>query len=344
MRGCAFSLLCVVFSLFSSSCEKIDAGVSNDTGGELQYYGSFVEYYDSIGNAICWLLDSTTYSDQTWVGNRFLGFVGSSDDLSTSAGYIDIHEFANGIYVNGERQARTSLSRLYHYWGHCNTVDYNISNDCLILGNGSGDYRLPGKIIIIPRFSNVINVCASDTNPVSLYDVNALVIDCADYDLGSKFNLVWGDDNDKNYNIAYLISANIDGSVRANGGDLETIRKIVLKKGTDKGEYGQIVNNKTPFNGTFNIVETYHQKTDGYVNCDQGTCYYNGEIIAAIGHDGAWYWRMRLGDGRIYRKDYKQHSYHDTGLSNYGNASGVCVKDGYLYMGRSGLGIMMIKL
>ena len=302
-----------------------------------------VEEYESIGNADFWLLDGSSYSDHIWVENRFIGFMGSSDDLNTNAGWIDIHVFDNGYVENGNRKARTARYRLNHFWGHCNTIDYNKGNDCLILGNGSGDYRLTGRIIIIPSFSSVVNVTDSNSIPLSLSDVNALVIDCSDYNLGSKFNLVWGDDNDRNYNVAYLITANLNCG-GSNGGDLETIRKIVLRKGEETGQYGAVVNNATPFNGSFDIVETYYQKTAGYENCDQGTCYYNGEIYAAIGHDGAWLWRMRMSGDRIFRKDYKQHSYHDYVYANYGNSTGVCIRDGYLFLGRYGLGVMAIKL
>lgn len=299
----------------------------------------YVEKYESIGNAEFWLDGiSRTYSDMTWVGKRLIGITSSSDDLTTETGDIIISVYNDGI--KGTRSAQYTLK---HYWGHCNTVDYNAENDCLILGNGSGSYKLEGKIIIIPIFSSIVNISSSSNTPKSLSDVNALVIDCNGYNLGSKFNLVWGDDNDKNYNIAYLITANIGGK-GTNGGDLEIIRKIVLKKGSDIGSYGSFVNNSTPFNGTFDIVETYNQKTAGYANCDQGTCYYKGELFACIGHDGAWYWRMRMSNGKVYRKDYKQKSYSEPVYANYGNSTGICTKDGYLFMGRYGLGIMAIRL
>jgi len=298
----------------------------------------YVENYESIGNADFWLDKASPVSDMTWCGNRLIGFTSSSDDLETSTGSIYID-----VYDNGIKEARTARYYLKHYWGHCNTVDYNPYNDCLILGNGSGSYQLEGKIIIIPNFSSIINISSSSSTPKSLLDVNALVIDCNGYNLGSKFNLVWGDDNDMNYNIAYLITANIGGS-GTNGGDLETIRKIVLKKGSDIGFYGSIVNNSTPFNGTFDIVETSYQKTAGYANCDQGTCYYKGEILAAVGHDGAWYWRMRMSNSKIYRRSYKQKTYYPNKTTNYGNSTGICTKDGFMFMGRAGLGIMAIRL
>lgn len=298
-----------------------------------------IEYYDSLGNAEFWLSGSTQiFSDMTWVGNKLIGITSSSDDLTTETGNLYVC-----VYNDGVKGQRSAVYILKHYWGHCNTIDYNADNDCLILGNGSGDYNLLGKIFIIPNFSSIVNVSESSNTPMSLSDVNALIIDCTSYNLGSKFNVLWGDDNDKNYNIAYLITANIGGSTSANGHDLETIRKIVLRKDSEVGEYGSVIVNSTPFNGTFDIVETSYQTTAGYPDCDQGTCYYKGEVIAAVGHGNLRCWKMHMHDGVIFRKDYKQIAYHAEVDTNFGNSSGVCVKDGYLFIGRYGMGIMAIQ-
>ena len=298
-----------------------------------------IERYDGIGNAEFWLNGVGVHSDMTWVGEKLIGFDAQTgniqDPTQETAQRIYVYSFPNGIKNEAERKV------LWHKFGHCNTVDYNAATDCLILGNGSGSYTLTGDIIVIPNFSTLIEAEAQTI--FTLEDADALVIHCTS-NLGTKFNLVWGDDNDKNYNIAYLISANYGGSTLANGGDLETIRKIVLRKGEKQGAYGSMVENSTPYNGTFDIVETYMQKTAGYSNCDQGTCYYKGELFACIGHDGAWYWRMRMSNGKVYRKEYKQNSYCEPLYTNYGNSSGICTKDGYLFMGRSGLGVMAIRL
>lgn len=314
--------------------------LSNNYGNEVEGLNERErnEKYDSVGNPEFWTGITGSFSDMTWVGDKLIGVLSSSDDLTTEAGTLSISIFENGI-----KEGRTNVFLLKHFWGHCNTIDYNKWNDCLILGNGSGDYNLAGKIIIIPNFSSIVDVSASSNTPMTLSDVNALVIDCASYSLGSKFNLVWGDDNDKEYNIAYLITATMGGE-GAYGGDLEHIRKIVLRKGEDVGAYGSVVSNDTPFNGTFDIVEEYSQITDGYDNCDQGTCYYNGELLACIGHNGLWYWRMRLGNGKVYRKNYKQVAYHSNMGATYGNASGICIKDGYLFIGRASIGVMAINI
>lgn len=291
--------------------------------------------FDSVGSPYCFVNASfMAPSDMTWVGDSLVlinSQQGNTTDYdSEPQASIYVNKFANGIDAE-----RTYIKRFYHKFGHANTIDYNKFNDCLILGNGSGSYTLDGDIIVIPNFSQLIDNTPADSI-VTLADANALIIHCGAYNLGTKFNLVWGDDNDKEYNIAYLITANYGGSTSANGGDLEIIRKIVLCKGEEVGTYGTVVSNDTPFNGTFNIVGTWVQKTLGYPNCDQGTCYHNGEIFAAIGHDGLWYWRMRLGsDGKIYRKSFKQAQYGHTP----NNVSGICIKDGFLFLGRQNVGV-----
>lgn len=297
------------------------------------------ENYDSVGRAEFKLEDIECGSDMTWVNNRLVVF-------DAQAGYdqiynnepestIRIYEFGDNIsdgYIN--------MYTLKHKFGHCNTVDYNPYNDCLILGNGSGSYALLGEIIIIPNFASLVNVTESSDDVLTLEDVNALIIDCSTYNLGAKFNLIWGDENDGRHNIAYLITAKQDGNILDKfGGDIGTIRKLVLLKYEDVGEYGVIADNEfTTFNGTFNIVETYAQKTNGYENCIQGACYYKGEIYACVGHDGMWYWRMRLDNGRIFRKNYKQISYYNNiGEVSPRTSSGICVKDGFMYMGQVGI-------
>lgn len=296
------------------------------------------EDYDSVGNPDFWMQGVDVFSDMTWVGDTLVGFTAqageSQDPTMETPGRIWLYTFPNGL------EGAPVIRECFHQFGHCNTVDYNKFNDCLILGNGSGSYTLTGDIIVIPNFSTIVNN-AQELDSFSLSSVNALVIHCSS-DLGAKFNLLWGDDNDKNYNVAYLITANYGGSTSANGGDLETIRKIVLRKGDTVGQYGTIVENDTPFNGTFDIVETYHQTTEGYPNCIQGGCYHNGKIYANIGHDGFWLWEMRLSriDYAIYRKNRKQTTYYPNKPTNYGNSTGMCYRDGYFFVGRAGLGCM----
>ena len=134
-------------------------------------------YYDSAGNAEFWLSlasDSTkVYSDMTWIGNKLACFEyqdGETQDPSEeTAAKLDIYTFSSG--VKGTSEVKT----LYHKFGHCNTVDYNKANHCLILGNGSGDYTLTGDVIIIPNFDTLIDNTTAGTT-LTLTSANAIVI------------------------------------------------------------------------------------------------------------------------------------------------------------------------
>ena len=67
-----------------------------------------------------------------------------------------------------------------------------------------------------------------------------------------------------------------------------------------------------------------------------------GELCVAVGHDGLWYWRMVLYEGKVFKKTYKSNEY--TKASIDGNASGIAVKDGYMFIGCANKGIMAIQL
>lgn len=268
------------------------------------------------------------YSDMTFVGNKLVGFDAqkgwSQDYNSEPKARIYINEYSNGLQAD-----RTALYILWHKFGHCNTVDYNPLSDCLILGNGSGSYTLDGDIIIIPGFSEVVNVSESSEVPLTLEDVNALVIHCSEYKFGTKFNLVWAGTND----TAYLITA------KNGNGDLETIRKIRFCKNNEQGNFGIYQTNMTPFNGTFNIEETFIQNTNGYDDCIQGACYYNSDLYACVGHGMFRFWQMTLNNGSIYRKDYIDNQNIVSDMLNYGSSTGICEKDGVFFIGRVGIGV-----
>lgn len=292
-----------------------------------------------------YFIETDAWSDATWVGDKYVALAGTDDDLTTATPYLmKVLSFDNGI-ENG----RTGTERYYHIWGHCNTIDYSPVNDCLIMGNGSGDYKLPGRIFIIPNFSSIISSDAHKTedDPLTLENTNAIVIDCEEYELGTKFNVVWGELNGKKQNIAYLITAKFGSSVNASdGGDNGTIRRLLLGTGSTQLEYGifNTLATENEFNGTFKILNTYTQEGTRYANCNQGSCFYRGEIYSAIGHDGIWMWKMRLGNGKIAYDEWKQYVYEDDGTVKSTNVSSCCIKDGILYIGALNVGIMAFRL
>ena len=311
-----------------------------------QQQSSVEKVFSSIGRVVC-LSSNTTYSDITWVGNKMVGFISSEDDYSTT-GTFNIMTFDNGI-----NKPSTDAAIAYHTLGHCNTVDYCGGNDCLILGNGSGDYTLAGKIIIVQNFSQIIsdNTQYPSTSPLSVSDPNVIVIDCSTYNLGTKFNVIWGENNvdasGLQYDIAYLITAKKDSVQSAvDAGDNGTIRRILLGRGTNELTYGTLLSGKTSteFNGTFDILDTYIQPGTNYYNgCNQGTCYCAGRILSSVNHNGLNVWSMRLDNGKVCRNEYSQKTYDADGQETTRNISGICVKDNYLYIGCGTIGTMCFE-
>jgi hypothetical protein len=113
--------------------------------------------------------------------------------------------------------------------------------------------------------------------------------------------------------------------------------------GSNSLQYGQFISGKADdeFNGTFAITDTYTQPETNYTNgCNQGTCYHKGRIISAVNHDGLNIWAMRLDDGKIYRNVYNQKTFGADGTETKNNISGICVKDGRMYVGGVNLGIL----
>ena len=315
-----------------------DISAINDRITKNKYYSSF-KSYDFI-------LDmASANSDATIVGDNYVVFGSGDDELTTSGGLI-VNKYANGF-----ENDRTDAKQLYHRFGHCNSVDYSPVNDCLIMGNGSGSYTLDGKIYIIPDFSDIVEndiVHTTSDNPLTLSNTNAIVIDCSSYDLGTKFNVIWGELNNKRQDIAYLITAKYGSSTSAaDGGDNGTIRRILLGTGTNQLDYGSYSQAEDgEFNGTFNILDTYTQDGTAYAQCNQGCCYYNGKIYSAIGHDGLWMWEMRLdSDGnKIWYDEYKQKEYNADGSVLVHNSTSVCKSDKYIFFGQASVGVLAIPI
>lgn len=111
-----------------------------------------IEHMGTYPRPLFTVLDARVGSDCVIVGTKFIKFNSSSDDLSTSAGNLSYKEYANGF----DKAPTSDETWVNHYFGHCNSIDYCAENDCLILGNGSGDYSLPGKIFIIPDFTSIL--------------------------------------------------------------------------------------------------------------------------------------------------------------------------------------------
>lgn len=286
---------------------------------------------------------ATTGSDYTIVGTKFVKFNDGSDDLTTDSGSITYRKYDNGF----DQSPTSGEKYIYHYFGHCNSVDYNADNGCLILGNGSGSYNLPGKIFIIPDFDTILENAQNAVTTLTLQSTNAIVIDCTDYNLGSKFNVIWGEKNGTVSNIAYLITANFGKTTSSiDAGDVGVIRRLLLGMGSNQFSYGQFISGQSAdaFNGTFEILDTYTQDGTAYNDCCQGTCYYKGEIVCAIGHNVPILWRMNLADGKIRRRVYEQNIYAGDGSVASSGATGICTDGERVYTGVVGVGVWALNL
>jgi hypothetical protein len=194
---------------------------------------------------------------------------------------------------------------MQHNLGHVNSVAYCKETDTLICGNGSSDQALAGKIYILPALSTKTQLLYAD----------CVVIDMTSQSWGYKMNVVWGENNNGNFNIAYVIT-----------NDNKNVHKILLTKTSGV------------FDGGYIVLGSYSQE-DG-IDVNQGSCFYNGKLYCGIGHSQIQIMEMTLNnDGTITKFMYKDVFYDTSGtiLTGITNpyTEGVCLKDGYIYVGCS---------
>lgn len=306
------------------------------------YSAESVENMGAYPRPLFTVQDARVGSDNTIIGTKFVKFNDGSDDLTTTAGNLSYKEYGNGF----DKAPTSGETWINHYFGHCNSVDYCTENGCLILGNGSGNYSLPGKIFIIPNFESVLDNAQSGV-ALTLQNTNAIVIDCSSYNLGSKFNVIWGEKNGSLNNIAYLITATFGKTTSdKDAGDIGVIRRLLLGMGSNQLTYGQFISGQSSdeFNGTFEILDIYTQDGTAYKDCCQGSCYYKGEIVCAIGHGKPILWRMNLTDGKIRRKVYEQNIYAGDGSVISSGASGACTDGERVFTGVVDVGVWALNL
>lgn len=289
------------FSIVVCDGAKEIAGVkpyyylADDTDNDVGHIGQFKHTLQLTG---------TTYmSDHTFIGNRLYVINASSDDHA---------EYANVTVYDVDIENGTSryVGAIQHNLGHANSIEYCAGNDCLILGNGSSDSSLAGKIFILPRVSTRTRWEYSD----------CIVIDVAGENWGIKTNVVWGEHNNGAYNIAYVIT-----------GNNAHVRKILLTK--TGGE----------FDGGYIVLEEWHTNP---IDVNQGTVYHNGKLYIGIGHSGLWMLEYTLNaGGNIAVKQHKDVFYDEAGnvlASPF--TEGVTAKDGHILLGGSNGKIYVYKI
>lgn len=240
-------------------------------------------------------LQGTSYmSDHTFINGQLFVINASSDDHS---------EYANVTVYNVDVKNKTSqyVRSFRHNLGHANTIDYCAGNGCLILGNGSGDSTLLGEIYILPDAAN---------KATWEYD-DCIKIDLSTKGWGIKTNVVWGEHNNGEYNIAYVITNN-----NAN------VRKILLTK-----TGGQ-------FDGGYILLDEWETEP---VDVNQGSVFRNGKLYIAIGHSQIWLLEYTLNaEGTISKRQRKDIFYDASGqVLTTPFAEGVTVEDGHIFFGAS---------
>ncbi|MCM1368568.1 MAG: hypothetical protein NC184_07155 [Roseburia sp.] len=305
-KYCFCALLCV--SLLLSGCQKEDV----DDCAAPQIVLGELNYYDAIK------LPKGDMSDHTFVGDELWVFFVSNEEHTE---YSDIHRYKVDIPNNDYEY----IGKISHNLGHCNTVDYCRENDTLILGNGGNiNYDLQGQIYIINNVSEL-----KERNDITFNDV-AKIIDLDDPwggEFGWQVNVCWGESNQGDHNIIYVIS---------NRDNVKYIRKILLGVGQNQLQYGKFaaVGDKE-FNGTFKILSEYHQDYST-LYCNQGTQYYGGKLYEALGHDGVLIAVDSLLESGDVKTEYlKTYYYREDGeISPSTFSEGIAIKDGYLFAGQ----------
>ncbi len=250
-------------------------------------------------------LNGVTYmSDHTMIKGKLYVINASSDDHSAYAGVTVYSVDPNTKTVAYEKT-------IQHNLGHANSIDYCEGNDCLILGNGSSDATLPGKIFILP------NVSERDIWEFS----DCIVIDVASENWGIKTNVVWGEHNGEQFNVAYVITNN-----NAN------VRKILL------GYNGK------GFDGSYIVLGEWSAASGLDVN--QGTVFRNGKLYEAIGHSQLWVTENTLNDNGTITQIQRKDVFVDKNGSVLVNpfSEGITIENGFAYVGGSNGRIYVYKV
>ena len=187
--------------------------------------------------------------------NELWTFTTGSDD-NTTTGNCD-------KYIINSDYSLSFKETITHNLGHVNSISYNPNTDTLILGNGSGDYDLEGKILILENAYN----------KTSLNYTDCLVIPFSDQ--GYKPNAIWGEDNFGNNDIVYVLT-----------NDSHKIVKLQLGSGAKELTNGTI-QKQTGYNGTYNIVGTWvwGNISKDYPSVVQGATFIDGKIVWGFGHN-----------------------------------------------------------
>ena len=228
----------------------------------------------------------TNSADCTFVGNSIYFFSGGSDDHITTDGYVGVYPF------NFQTLEIGAISQsLRHNLGHVNSVSYNEEIDTLICGNGGQSYGTQGQIYILPNLSQKTYLDIAD----------CIVIDV---NFGDKIQAIWGENNDNENNIIYVIA-----------NDNKFYAKLLLEKDTNGA-----------FTGNYTVIESGTTTITTDVN--QGSTFYNGLIYHNYGHNYNDVAQVVLKDNKVYRKLIRNKFYSTNGtLKTNVYGQGITIKN-----------------
>ncbi len=227
-------------------------------------------------------------------------------------------------------------------FGHINCCNYNPITDCIIMGNGSGDYDLNNKIFIM---NNISKIKELDNGAIVDFANYGTEIDATAYDFGKKLNVFWANLNSKVYNY----SGNkeyIPNIAYAYTNDVNKMYIIALGYGTYKYQYGTYVEpaGESIWNGTYNVLASYQiGDTDeaigastSYEHCGQGGDSLNGVAYIGLGHNEIWWTEINLGKNSFTKKDTWQPSINpETGNISKTTTRAIAISNDYLILAQN---------
>lgn len=185
------------------------------------------------------------------------------------------------------------ISTLITDFGHWNSVDYNIHNDCLLFTNSANEETTVGNYFTIIKNPLALSGTISKANVGISYQV----------DMGYKVNAVWGESNLGKNNIIYCLSNNSG-----------TLTKVMLEKDAN-GD----------FDGSFIVLETRATNLNKGIG---GLAFWNDTIIIGVGVN---YTLGFLNVTDLSYKEIQKHFYKDDGTEVTGSTQGVCIDDRHFW-------------
>lgn len=141
--------------------------------------------------------------------------------------------------------------------GHVNTIDYDVDNDCLLIGNGGGSSSTqPNRIYVFNKASSYRNYVMANKNMIT--------IDVSKDDWGKQLNCIWINTDliccitnyEKNNMEAYAVG----NPNMINGNTRSFIRIVQLGKGIMDLGNGELLNvGENEYNGTYRVLKTYER-------------------------------------------------------------------------------------